>query len=111
MEPISVTDATFQSEVLQASASVLVDFWAPWCSPCRMIAPVLEQLGASYNHRLKIVKLNVDENQGTAQAFAIRSIPTLIFFKDATVIGKLIGAVPKNQLEERVKKALQLKAN
>jgi thioredoxin 1 len=106
MKPNDVTDATFQSEVLQAQELVVVDFWAPWCGPCRMIAPVLEQIGASYNGELKIVKLNVDENPQNAQVYGIRSIPTLILFKNGVIVDKVIGAMPKNQLQARINRAL-----
>ena len=108
MKPIHITDATFQSEALQATGLVLVDFWAPWCGPCRMIAPILVQIGASYNGELKIVKLNVDENPQTAQAYGIRSIPTLILFKNGEIVDKLIGALPKHQLEAKINRALHL---
>ena len=108
MRPITVTDNNFEAEALQADGVVLVDFWAPWCGPCRLVAPVLEQIGASYNGELKIVKLNVDENPQTAQAYGIRSIPTLILFKNGEIVDKLIGALPKHQLEARINRALQL---
>jgi len=108
MKPNDVTDATFQSEVLQAEELVVVDFWAPWCGPCRMIAPILEEIGALYNGKLKISQLNVDENPETAQSFAVRSIPTLIFFKNGMIVDKLIGAVPRKQLESRIDRAIEL---
>ena len=111
MKPTTIADATFESEALQAPGVVLVDFWAPWCGPCRMIAPLLEQIGEAYNGSLKILKLNVDENPETAGAFGIRSIPTLILFKDGKVVDKLIGPVPKNQLEMRINRALQPEEN
>lgn len=108
MKPVTVTDRTFGSEALQAPGVVLVDFWAPWCGPCRLIAPLLEQIGASYNGELKIVKVNVDENPQTAEAYGIRSIPTLILFKNGKIMDKLIGALPKHQLEASINRALHL---
>jgi len=109
MRPVTVTDQSFRAEAILFPGVVLVDFWAPWCGPCRMIAPVLEEIGASHNGELKILKLNVDENPESAQAYGIRSIPTLILFKNGVIVDKVIGALPKNQLEARINKALQLK--
>jgi thioredoxin 1 len=93
-----VTDATFQVDVLEADGPVLVDFWAPWCGPCRVVAPVLEEIAAE-RPDLKIVKLNIDENQQTAANFEVLSIPTLILFKHGQVAKKVIGAYPKRKLE------------
>ena len=95
-----VTDASFEQDVRQASARqpVLVDFWAEWCGPCRMVAPVLEQLADDSGERLKIVKLNVDENPQTAAALGIRGIPTLMLFKDGELAATKVGAAPKAQL-------------
>ena len=100
---IEGTDATFDQEVLKADLPVLVDFWAPWCGPCRMIAPIVEELANQYNGKLKVVKLNTDENQDTAVKYGIRSIPTLGIFKDGKVVDAVIGAVPKKFLEDRLK--------
>ncbi len=108
MKPNHITDATFQSEVLQAGGLVVVDFWAPWCGPCQMIAPILDEIGALYDGKLKISKLNVDENPETTQSFAVRSIPTLIFFRNGVIVDKLIGAVPRKQLESRIDTAIEL---
>ncbi len=103
-KPQVVTDLTFASEVVSASAStpVLVDCWAPWCGPCRMIAPVLDQLAAESGGRYKIAKLNVDENPRTSAEFQIRSIPTLLIFKNGKVVDQIIGAVPKQAIAARL---------
>ncbi|MFN8174965.1 MAG: thioredoxin [Solirubrobacteraceae bacterium] len=101
-----VTDANFQSEVVESETPVLVDFWAPWCGPCRMVAPVLEEIAQEKGSELKIVKLNVDENQQTAAAFEVLSIPTLILFRNGSVAKKVIGAYPKKRLEAELEPAL-----
>ncbi len=95
-----ITDATFDSEVLASDVPVLVDFWAPWCGPCRAIAPLLEELAAEYEGRAKIVKINVDDNTASAAKFGIRSIPNLILFKGGQVAEQIVGAVPKTRLAE-----------
>jgi thioredoxin 1 len=94
-----VTDNNFQAEVIESDTPVLVDFWAPWCGPCRMVAPVLEEIAQEKGDALKIVKLNTDENQQTAIAYEVLSIPTLILFKNGQVAKKVIGAYPKRKLE------------
>jgi thioredoxin 1 len=101
-----VTDNSFQAEVLEADTPVLVDFWAPWCGPCRMVAPVLEEIAGERGEALKIVKLNVDDNQQTAAQFEVLSIPTLILFKHGQVAAKVIGALPKKRLEQELEPAL-----
>ena len=93
-----VTDASFDADVLQSSVPVLVDFWASWCGPCRMIAPILDELAADYGDKLSIVKVNVDENQESPAKFGIRGIPTLLLFKNGTLMGTKVGAASKSQL-------------
>jgi thioredoxin 1 len=95
---IAVTDGTFELEVLKSQGPVLVDYWAEWCGPCKMIAPVLEEIAREYNGRLKIAKLNVDENPSTPPKYGIRGIPTLMLFKNGSVEATKVGAVSKSQL-------------
>ena len=95
-----VSDANFETEVLQSKEPVVVDFWAEWCGPCRMIAPALEEISGSLGDKVKIVKLNVDENPGTAQKYGIMSIPTLMLFKDGQLASRQVGAAPKQKLEQ-----------
>ena len=94
----TVTDASFKTDVLDSSVPVVVDFWAEWCGPCRMIAPALEEISKEMEGKVKIVKLNVDENPGIAGQFGIRSIPTLMMFKDGTLASQMVGAKPKGDL-------------
>jgi len=101
-----VTDSNFQAEVIESDVPVLVDFWAPWCGPCRMVAPVLEEIAQEKGDALRIVKLNTDENQQTAAAYEVLSIPTLILFKNGQVAKKVIGAYPKRKLEAELEPAL-----
>jgi thioredoxin 1 len=102
-----VSDSTFESEVLQSTSPVVVDFWAEWCGPCRMIAPALEELAAgALNGKVKIVKLNVDENPKTAAKYGIQSIPTLMIFKNGQLASRQIGAAPKQKLEQWITAAV-----
>ena len=94
-----VSDSTFASEVLKATSPVVVDFWAEWCGPCRMIAPALEEIAGSLGDKVKIVKLNVDENPQTAAKYGIQSIPTLMIFKNGQLASRQVGAAPKQRLE------------
>ena len=103
--PISLTDLNFKEEVLKYPY-LLVDFWAPWCGPCRMVSPVIEQLAQEYAGRIVFAKVNVDENQSIAKSFAIQSIPTMIFFKNGKVFDVITGALPKTQIEIRLKQLL-----
>ncbi|MDD4092650.1 MAG: thioredoxin [Smithellaceae bacterium] len=100
------TDANFEQEVLKSDKPVLIDFWAPWCGPCKAIGPLVEEIAGEYADRVKVMKLNVDESQKSAVAFGVRSIPTLILFKDGKVLDTLVGMTPKEKLEEFVKKGL-----
>lgn len=101
-----VTDSTFQQEVLESNIPVLVDFWAPWCGPCRMVAPVVKEIAEQYNGQVKVVKLNTDENPGVASQYGIRSIPTLMIFKAGQRVDMVVGAVPKTTLASTLDKYL-----
>ena len=101
-----VSDVDFEAQVLKSAEPVVVDFWAEWCGPCKMIAPALEEISKSLNGKVKIVKLNVDENPGTASKFGIMSIPTLMLFKDGQLASRQIGAAPKAKLEQWITAAV-----
>ncbi|HIK31685.1 MAG TPA: thioredoxin [Oscillatoriales cyanobacterium M59_W2019_021] len=101
-----VTDASFDKDVLESEIPVLVDFWAPWCGPCRMVAPVVEEIAQQYDGQLKVVKVNTDENPAVASKYGIRSIPTLMIFKGGQRVDMVVGAVPKTTLAQTLEKYL-----
>jgi len=103
---VQLSDDTFENDVLKSTVPVLVDFWASWCAPCKAISPVVDGLAAEYEGKVKVGKLNVDENPATPGQYGVRGIPTLILFKDGKIVDQVVGAVPKNQLEGLIKKAL-----
>ncbi len=105
--PIDVTDTTFETEVLKSELPVLTDFWAPWCGPCRAIAPILEELAAEYAGQLKVSRINVDDSPQTPARYGVRGIPTLILFKGGEAKGQIVGAVPKAQLVKAVQSVLE----
>lgn len=104
MKPITFTDDNFDAEALKSDVPVVVDFWAAWCGPCRMIAPIIEELADEYQGKVKVGKLDVDENQGVAIKYGVRSIPTVLFLKGGQVVDTVIGAVPKSMFIEKISK-------
>jgi thioredoxin 2 len=102
VKPIDITDDSFAREVLTAEMSVMVDCWAPWCGPCKMLAPIIEELASDYANGVKVAKLNVDENPMTASQYGIRSIPTMLFFREGRLIERLVGALPKQEIERHL---------
>jgi thioredoxin 1 len=105
-KPREVTDTSFDQEVLQSTKPVLVDFWAPWCGPCRMVAPIVDELAEEYDGKVEFVKLNTDDNPNVAVKYGIRSIPTLLVFKAGEPVGQIIGFRPKSDLKKRLDAAL-----
>ncbi len=104
MKALQVTDSNFSDEVLKSAIPVVVDFWAVWCAPCKMIAPVIEELAGTYQGKVKFAKVDVDNNPQTAMQFGIRSIPTLLVFKNGQVVEQIVGAVSKNHIVEKISK-------
>ena len=98
---LEITDATFEAEIEKHSGLAVVDFWAPWCGPCRIVGPVLDQLAVEYEGKAKVTKVDVDQNVKTASRFNVRSIPMILFFKDGKLVDQVLGAVPKAQLEAK----------
>jgi len=103
---LEVTDETFETEIMNSDLPAIVDFWAEWCGPCRMVSPMVEELANEYKGKIKVAKMNVDQNRQTPARFGIRNIPTLIFFKGGEVAKTIIGAQPKSSIEEEMKKLL-----
>ena len=103
---LHVTDKNFSAEVLNSDLPVLVDFWATWCAPCRSISPIVEDLAKEFMGKVKVAKLNIDENPGTPSQYGVRGIPTLILFKGGKIVDQIVGAVPKNRLVALIEKAL-----
>lgn len=104
MKPIEITDNNFETEVLKSNLPVLVDFWAIWCMPCKMIAPIVDEIANEFEGKLKVGKVDIDNNQNFAMKFGIRSIPTLLIFKDGKVVEQIVGAAPKKALIEKISK-------
>lgn len=106
MKPVEITDDNFETEVLKSDKPVLIDFWAVWCGPCKLIAPIVEELAKEYDGKIKIGKLDVDSNQQTSIKFGVRSIPTLLLFKDGKLKETIIGAVPKKHIVDKLNSVL-----
>jgi len=106
-EPVELTDSNFESEVLNSELPCLVDFWAEWCGPCQMVSPIVEEIGKEYAGKLKVGKLNVDQNSQTAVKYGIMSIPSLLIFNGGKVVDQIVGALPKKQFVERIEKIIK----
>jgi thioredoxin 1 len=103
---LEISDDSFDSEVLKSDKLTVVDFWAPWCGPCKIVGPIIDELAAEYQGKVKFAKLNVDDNPGTASNYGVRGIPTMILFKDGEPKNQIVGAVPKNHLEKAINESL-----
>jgi len=110
-KPIHVTDAEFEAKVLKSDTPVIVDFWAPWCGPCRMIAPALEELAKEYDGKVVIAKVNTDENPQWAMKYGVQGIPTMLFVKDGELVDRMVGAAPKPSIQQRVDNLLAAAVN
>ena len=106
MKPVELTDSSFETEVLKSTIPVLIDFWAIWCGPCRMVSPIVEELAGEYTGKLKVGKVDVDSNTATAMQYGIRSIPTLLLFKEGQVVEQIVGAVPKRVIVDKLSRHL-----
>jgi thioredoxin 1 len=102
MHPVEITDANFEQEVIKSDLPVLIDFWAVWCGPCKAIAPIVTELAAEYDGKLKVGKIDIDNNQEVSVKYGIRSIPTLLLFKDGKIVDQIVGAVPKAQIVAKI---------
>lgn len=107
MKVQQITDTTFDKEVLESNQLVLVDFWAAWCGPCKMVAPVIDEIADEYKEIVKVVKVNTDENPSTAASYGIRSIPTLLIFNEGSIVDTIIGAIPKSTVVNRIQECLK----
>jgi thioredoxin 1 len=105
-DPIPVDDDSFETEIVENDGLSMVDFWAEWCGPCRIVEPVVEELAEEYSGRVKVAKVNVDESQETARRFNVRSIPSILFFRDGELVDTVVGAQPKKELEKRIEEHL-----
>jgi thioredoxin 1 len=110
-KPIHVSDAEFQEKVLNSATPVIVDFWAPWCGPCRMVAPILDELAKEYGEKLVIAKVNTDENPQWAMKYGVQGIPTMLFVKDGQLVDRMVGAAPKPFIQQRVDSLLEAVKN